>query len=200
MKKIIVLIAVCLFSCNAVSMAAATEGIKMKDTLTVIHARKSVRNFTGAPVTAADLDTIVRAGMAAPSAVNMQPWSFVVVTKRGKLVELADGLPHAKMLSKAGAAIIVCTEPKKAFEGSNDFAIIDASLAGENVLLAIEALGLGGVWTAAYPDKSRMKHVREVLNIPLDVIPLNVIPVGHPAGEDKPKNKYKKEKIHQEQW
>jgi nitroreductase len=172
----------------------------MKDTFSVIHSRKSVKNFTGAPVSIVDLDKIIKAGMAAPTAVNLQPWSFVVVTDRKKLDKLAEGLPYAKMLFEAGAAIIVCTEADKAYDKSKDFAIIDASLAGENILLAIEALGLGGVWTATYPYVDRMNHVRTVLDIPKDVIPLNVIPVGVPTGVDKPKDKYKKDKIHWESW
>jgi len=178
----------------------AGEDANMRDTFSVIHSRKSVRNFTGASVSKADLDKIIRAGMAAPTAVNMQPWSFVAVTDRKKLDELAGGLPYAKMLVKAAAAIIVCTEPAKAYGQSKELAVIDASLAGENILLAIEALGLGGVWTAAYPYGDRMKHVRTVLGIPQDLIPMNVIAVGVPTGADKPKNKYKKEKIHWEEW
>jgi nitroreductase len=178
----------------------AKEEANMKDTFSVIHSRKSVRCFTGAQVSKSDLDKIIRTGMAAPTAVNMQPWTFVVVTGRSTLDTLAEGLPYAKMLFKAGAAIVICTEPDKAFDKSNDFAIIDASLAGENILLSIEALGFGGVWTAVYPDPERMKYVRVVLNIPKNVIPLNVIPVGVPTGEDKPADKYKKDKIHWEKW
>jgi nitroreductase len=196
MRKTIIGLLACLL---AVPVLAA-EGKKMKDTFSVIHSRKSVRNFTGAAVSKADLDKIIRAGMAAPTAVNMQPWQFVVVTDRKKLDKLAEGLPYAKMLGKAGAAIIVCAEPEKAFNKSVEFAVIDASLAGENILLAIEALGLGGVWTAAYPDNDRMAHVRRALGIPANIIPLNVIPVGVPTGEDKPKDKYKAEKIHWEKW
>jgi len=172
----------------------------MKDIFAVIHSRKSVRSFTGAPVNKNDLDNIIKAGMAAPTAVNMQPWSFIVITDRKKMDTLAQGLPHAKMLFKAGTAIVICTEADKAYNKSRDTAIIDASLAGENILLAIEALGLGGVWTAAFPYEDRMKLVRSELNIPQEVIPLNVIPVGVPAGEDKPIVKYNKEKIHWEQW
>jgi nitroreductase len=70
----------------------------------------------------------------------------------------------------------------------------------ENILLATEALGLGATWTAAYPDKERMQSVRDILGIPSNVIPLNVTPIGHPTGEDKPKDKYKKEKLHWEKW
>jgi len=170
------------------------------DALTVIHSRKSVRNFTGESVTAEQLDILLRAGMCAPTAVNMQPWAFVVITKRSMLDSLADGLPFAKMLYKAGAAIIVCAIPEKAFDKRKEYAIIDCSLASENVLLAAEAIGLGAVWTAAYPYDDRAGHVREVLNIPNDIIPLNVIPIGHPTGEDQPKDKYKPENIHWEKW
>lgn len=192
---------VCALSCAFLAgPALAAEGKKVNDAFSVIHSRKSVRNFTGAPVSKADLDKIIRAGMAAPTAVNKQPWQFVVVTDRKKLDKLAEGLPYAKMLGKAGAAIVVCAEPGVAFEGSTEFAVIDASLASENILLAIEALGLGGVWTAAYPDKDRMAHVRRSLGIPASAIPLNVIPVGVPTGEDKPKDKYKADKIHWQNW
>jgi nitroreductase len=178
---------------------AGKEG-KMSDALSVIHNRKSVRSFTGGSVSKAALDKIIRAGMAAPTAVNMQPWEFVVVTDRKTIDTLAAGLPYAKMLDKAGAAIIVCAIPEKAYEKNLELAVIDSTCASENILLAAEALGLGAVWTAAYPYKDRMDIVRKTLNIPQEIIPLNVIPVGHPTGMDKPKDKYKPENIHQEKW
>ena len=179
-------------------LAQKTDSIP--DAITVIHSRKSVRNFTGEGVTAEQLDVLLRAGMCAPTAVNMQPWAFVVVTDRSTLDSLAAGLPFAKMLYKAGAAIIVCAIPEKAYDKRTEYAVIDCSLASENILLAAEAIGLGALWTAAYPYDDRAGHVRKVLNIPQDIIPLNVIPIGHPTGEDKPKDKYKQENIHKEKW
>lgn len=192
---------VCLITSLVLAGAvSAKEPETVKDTFSVIHSRKSVRSFTGATVSTENLDKIIRAGMAAPTAVNKQPWSFVVVTDRKKMDALAAGLPTARGIDKAGAVIIVCTEPEKAHLQSKDFAIIDASLASENILLATEALGLGGHWTASYPYEDKMKHVRTVLGIPTDVIPLNVILVGVPTGEDKPKDKYQKDKIHWGKW
>lgn len=176
------------------------ESKSMKDALSVIHERKSVRNFTGESVKKEDLETIVKAGMAAPTAVNMQPWAFIIVTERPILDALNKELPYAKMLDKAGAAIIVCAIPEKAHTGKMEYAIIDASCASENILLATEALGLGAVWTAVYPDSDRIKSVRAILKIPEKIIPLNVIPVGKPLGSDKPKNKWKPENIHREKW
>jgi nitroreductase len=178
----------------------ATENACGKDAFSVIHSRKSVRHFTGAPVSKADLEKIVRAGMAAPTAGNMQPWSFILITERKTLDDLAAGLLNARMLAKAGAAIVVCTEPDKANGKKRDLAITDASLAGQNILLAIEAMGLGGVWTAANPYDDRVAHVKTILGIPPEVIPLNVIAIGVPTGEDQPKDKYKQEKVHWEKW
>ena len=170
------------------------------ETINIILKRKSVRSFTGASVAHEDLELILRAGMAAPSAVNMQPWNFVVVTNRSTLDELAAGLPYAKMLDKAGAAIIVCAVPQLAVHQSPEYAVLDCAAATQNILLAAESLGLGAVWTAAYPRKERMEHVRKVLNIPAGVIPLNVIPIGVPTGEDQPKDKWDEKKIHWERW
>lgn len=178
----------------------AGEKAGMPDALTVIHNRKSVRNFTGGSVSKEALDKIVRAGMAAPTAVNMQPWSFVIVTERKVIDALRARLPYADMLDKAGAAIIVCAIPAEAFEQSAEIAVLDAACAGENILLAAEALGLGAVWTGVYPDKDTMNAVRNVLGISPDIIPLNVIPIGHPTGVDKPKDKYKPGNIHWEKW
>ena len=172
----------------------------MSDALSVIHSRKSVRSFTGQDVTKDALDKIISAGMAAPTAMNKQPWAFTVVTDRKTLHTLAVGLPYAKMLDKAGAAIIVCAIPEKAHGASLELAVIDSTCASENILLAAEALGLGAVWTAAYPYKDRMDVARKALNIPEEIIPLNVIPIGHPTGSDKPKDKYNPENIHREKW
>lgn len=170
------------------------------DAFTVIGNRKSVRSFTGEGVSKEQLDKIIRAAMAAPTAVNKQPWAFIIVTERKVLDNLKQGLPYAKMLDKASAAIIVCAIPDKAYENSLEYAIIDSTCASENILLAVEALGLGAVWTAAYPSLERMDLVRKTLSIPENIIPLNVIPIGQPTGQDQPKDKYKPENIHWQRW
>ena len=197
-----------LSSCNKTDI----ENIENKETaymndssknpaIDVIMSRKSVRNFTKDTVTEEDLMTILKAGMAAPTAVNKQPWSFIVVTDRKILDKLGDALPYAKMIYQAPAAIIVCAHPEWAHQTKPlEYAVIDCSCASENILLAVEALGLGAVWTAAYPREERMKSVREICGIPENVIPLNVIPIGHPTGEDKPKDKYKPDRIHYNRW
>jgi nitroreductase len=172
----------------------------LKDTLTTIYERKSVRHFTGEAVAEGAIEKILRAAMAAPVAINMPPWKFVVVKNREKLKALADGLPFAQMLNNSGAAIVVCAVPEEAAMNSEAFAILDCTCASENILLAAEALGLGAVWTAVYPSKDLIDFIRGQLNIPSNIIPLNVIPIGHPTGEDKAKEKYDAKNIHREKW
>jgi nitroreductase len=172
-----------------------------RDFLNVIYTRRSVRTFTGEPVKKDDLTEILRAGMSAPSAVNVQPWAFVAVTDRDTLDELCEALPYAKMLDKAGAAIIVCGVPEKDDTYAKDYWVMDCSLASGNILLAAHAMGYGAVWTAAYVNDERVRSVRRILSIPENIVPLNVIPVGVPADRDaKPLDKFKQENIHWEKW
>ncbi|PKL49987.1 MAG: hypothetical protein CVV42_04825 [Candidatus Riflebacteria bacterium HGW-Riflebacteria-2] len=166
-----------------------------------IHARKSVRNFTADEVSEEQLITLVKAGMAAPTARNRQPWQFVVIRDKTAMQDLADKLPYAKMLASAAAAIVVCGDLEIARAGnSEDMWMLDCSAATQNVLLALESMGLGGVWTACYPYDDRMQTVASALSLPEHIVPLCVIPVGHPTGVDKPKDKWKPERLHWNKW
>ncbi len=73
-----------------------------------IMTRTSIRQYTDEPVSKADIETMLRAGMAAPTAVNRQPWHFVVINSKEKLAELAGNNPRGGMLKKAALAIVVC--------------------------------------------------------------------------------------------
>ena len=170
-------------------------------TLEIIHQRKSVRNYTKTKVSKEQLETLIRAGMAAPSAVNKQPWAFIAINDRLILDKLGDGLPYAKMLKKASAAIVVCGDLGKALDGwEQEFWIQDCSASTQNILLAAESMGLGTVWTAAYPAEDRMSTVKDILELPEHIIPLNVIPIGFPGGMVKPKDKWTAENLHWNKW
>ena len=172
----------------------------MKTFFEILAHRSSVRNFTPEPIKPEEWDRLLRAAMSAPSAVNRQPWDFVMIESREMLDALAEALPYAKMAKEAPGAILVCTDPARAHQGRAEYAVIDASAACENILLAAEALGLGAVWTAVYPQPDRQAVVRKLLGIPEEVIPLALVPIGHPKGEQRPKDKYKPELIHRERW
>ena len=191
MKKITLLTAII-----AVSLLSGCKSqVAESDALDVIMTRTSIRSFTGAPVSQEQIETILKAGMAAPSAINIQPWRFVVMTDKDKIASTFGNNPRgADMYTKAGAVIVVCGET------SSMFWFEDCSAAAENILLAAHALGLGAVWTAGYPAEDRTAPVSEALGLPENVKPLCIIPVGVPAEDPSPKDKWKPENIHWEKW
>ncbi len=170
----------------------------MNPVIETILARASVRQYAGRPPSLGQLETLVRAGMAAPSAVDRRPWEFIVVTDSGLLERLRDRLPHCKMVAQAGSAIVVVGDRLRQHRGFElDYWIMDCSAAVQNILLAASSLGLGAVWTAAHPDPQRVAAVREILGISGDhLVPLAVIPVGIPAGETGAKDKWDPARVH----
>ena len=163
-----------------------------------IHARKSVRSYTDEPVMPEQVETLLRAAMAAPSGKNVQPWRFVVVTQPETKQKLAVGFN--KMIAKAPVVIVVCGQTTNRNGGTNQNWTADCAAATENLLLAAESLGLGAVWTACYPYDDRMQPAIEALGLPDNIKPYCIVPVGHPAGDNKPKNKWNPDHIHYEKW
>ena len=160
--------------------------------------RTSVRQYTDRPISADTLETLLKAGMAAPTAVNKQPWAFVVTTGRDALDSLATLQPRLKT---AAAAITVCGDMTRAIEGEGrDFWVQDCSAATENILLAAHALGLGAVWTGVYPIAERVDDVSRALALPDSVVPMCIIAVGYPVGDQEPKDKWDPSKVHYQRW
>ena len=199
MKNFIRLISLAAFTLIAMS-SCCNSGSNADAVLENIHSRKSVRQYTSEPVSETDIQTILKAAMAAPSAVNFQPWRFVVVTEREQLDAMAEILPYAKMLRQAPAAIVVCGETLWMGGNENPYWQQDCAAATQNLLLAVEALGLGAVWTGVYPNQDLYPKLHNYLNLPSTVQPFCCIPVGHPAGNEQPKDKWKPENIHYGKW
>ena len=176
----------------------AMETSKKEAVLEAIHSRKSVRKYISRPVSKDDLLTLIKAGMAAPTAKNAQPWAFIALSERRTLDMLADGMPYGKMLKAAPSAIVVCGNLEK--DAGGNLWMLDCSAAAQNILLAAEALGLGAVWATAYPYNDRMAAVAKALELPEHIVPLCVIPVGYPEGNESPKNKWKEENVKWEKW
>ncbi len=167
-----------------------------KELIQTIFARRSIRRYTDEPVGEADVQTLLEAAMAAPSASNRKPWYFVVVTERATLDRLAEVHPHGKMLFDAPLCIAVCGGPT----ASERFWVQDCSAATENLLLAAAGLGLGAVWLGVYPRQDRVAAVQDVLGIPEAIAPLNLISIGHPAEEKEPRTQYDASRVHRGQW
>lgn len=162
-----------------------------------ILTRRSVRQYLDTPVSDEQLSAILHAGMSAPSGVNKQPWEFIVIDDKATLRLLAEALPYAKMTASAPVAIVVCGNKERFLpDADSNLWEQDCSAASENILLAAHALGLGGVWTCLYPHEERMEPVRKILNLPENLIPFNLIPIGNPAADHAPMNKWHPERIH----
>jgi nitroreductase len=166
------------------------------DLIQTIFARRSIRQYTSEPVSEEQIQTLLEAAMAAPSASNRKPWQFIVVTDRGTLDALAEAHPHGKMLFDAPLCISVCgdlTEMER-------YWVQDCSAATENLLLAAVALGLGAVWLGVYPRDERVAAVRQILALPDQITPLNLISIGHPAEEKRPRTQFDGDRVHRERW
>jgi nitroreductase len=173
----------------------------MGEVLKMILSRKSVRKYTGQSVNREDLATLVRAGQAAPSARDKRPGYFIVVDKSEVIDLLAAKLPNAWMLLTARHAIVVAGDLTKAHLGTTtEYWAQDCCAATQNILLAAQELGLGTCWTAAHPVAERIAHVRQVLKLPDHIVPLCVIAVGYPVGEETPKDKYDLSRIFHNEW
>ena len=165
-----------------------------------ILSRKSVRQFTGEAVSPDKVEQLLRAGMAAPSAVNKQPWFFIVVDNADLIKQLGDSLPASRMGNNASLGIIPCGDFNNTLDGpARDFWIQDCSAVTENILLAAHSMGLGAVWTAltiTSDDDARTDKARAILNIPEHLHPLCIITIGVPAEDPAPKDKWDINKIH----
>ena len=182
------------------------------EALEVIKARTSIRSFTGEKLTDEQIHTLLDAAMAAPTDANIQPWRFIVITDDEIKSGLYQGKQHKHMVETAGAVIVVCGQttrmvhPRGAADDAelvatpNKYWFEDCSAATENLLLAATALNLGAVWLSCYPSDRIVDRIRAYLNIPEDVTPLAIVPVGYPAEHPTPKDKWKPENIHYNKW
>ena len=166
--------------------------------LNAIHNRRSVRQFTDEPLSEAQFETIFRAAMAATNSGNQQPWRFIViddVTLRDTIgsLDIERGSYHV-----SPQLVIVCADI-----GSMKWKmhwLADCGAAIQNMLLAAQAQGLGGVWQELYPYHQRVAKVRELLGIPTTVYPMAVVAIGHPVNQPEPEDRYDPEKVKRNQW
>jgi nitroreductase len=167
----------------------------MDKRLHIIFARRSIRAYTGEPVSEQDIQSLLQAGMAAPSASNRKPWHFVVIADRDQLRALADAHPFGKMLAGAAVGIAVCGDP-----AISDWWVQDCAAATENILVAAVGLGLGGVWLGCHGRPEREQAVRDVLGIPQGIGVLSLLSIGHPGEEKEARTQYDPAHVHKDRW
>lgn len=168
------------------------------DTIRAILTRRSIRKFKPDPVPPDLLEELVRCAMAAPSAMNEQPWHFVVVDDPDRLEQLFDHPAYHNIRRPVPAAIVVCGEP--ALEKFAGFWEQDCSAAVQNLLLAAHDRGLGAVWTAAHPLAEAVARLRELLGIPSTIVPLAAIALGWPDEALPTEDRFRADRVHRNRW
>ena len=157
--------------------------------------RRSVRKFTGEPVSEEMIEELLHSAMSGPSACNRRPWDFYVVTNEDVLEKLKGASKFTKFNAKL--AIIVCGNLSRALPMQMaPYWIQDCSAATENILLRATDLGLGAVWCGIHPQKRAEKKVAEFLGLKANQIPLNIIFIGHPAEEPEARDQYEEKCVH----
>jgi nitroreductase len=143
-----------------------------------IKNRKSIREYSNKTVSKDLIEKIVDAGRLAATARNEQPWEFVVTSDKAMLKKICDMCPNGPFIKDASHLIVVFSKDTKYY-------IEDCSAATENMLLAIEALGLGGCWVAG-DKKDYAENIQAMFNAPDGYKLVSMITAGYPKKEEKP--------------
>jgi len=150
-----------------------------------------VRAFTEEEVSEHEIKELLEAARLAPSAGNIQPWSFVVVRDHDTKRRLAEAALNQFFIEKAPVVVIILADLNRSKQrygsrGANLYCIQDTAAAIQNMLLAAVALGLGACWVGAFQEDM----VSAVIKVPEGFRPVAIVPVGRPA--EKPKTSYKR--------
>jgi len=143
------------------------------DAIEVLKTRRSVRAYTRAPVPRKIIEDIVDCGRLAPTANNVQPWEFVVVTDPERLRRIAVITDYGKFIADAPVCVAVLSRDTKYY-------LEDGSAATENILLAARAHGLGSCWVAG-DKKPYVTEICRLVGAPRGYKLISLIPIGYPA-------------------
>ena len=151
------------------------------DLLEALAKRRSVRKYKKQDLPQGTIEKLLEAARLAPSAGNVQPWAFVVVSSQKTKIDLSEAAFGQTDLQDAPAVIVVCADVKRATEsygdrGKNLYCIQDTAAAIQNILLTTCAMGLGTCWIGAFKEDT----VKKAINAPQNMRPIALIPVGYP--------------------
>ena len=160
--------------------------------------RRSIRNYTDQKISKPEMDTILRAAMYAPSAMNLQAWQFIVIENTVVLLETIKSIHYAEMLKNAAAAILVCGD--SAIEKNESWLLQNCSAAIQNILLSAHGLGIGSCWIAIHGMDDVYQNVKTQFKLPENIIPVSLISLGYPDEVVKTEERFKQDKIHFNNW
>ena len=160
--------------------------------------RRSIRKFTDRKIDDALIGKILEAAMHAPSAVNSQPWHFVVVDSREMMDRIMEIHPYTSMFSTASHGVVVCGDEK--LQHADGYWVVDCGAATQNLLLAAHTLGIGSCWVGIHPRNERKEAFSRLLELPPHVKPFALVALGYPD-EKKPRPvRFRPERVKLNNW
>lgn len=166
--------------------------------LDIFFDRRSIRQYRNLPVEKEKIDMLLKAAMYAPSAVNKQPWHFIVIDDREIMIKITEIHPYARMLRRASHAILVCGD--ELLQHDDGYWIVDCGAATENLLLAAHAMGLGGCWIGIQPREARKLAFSKLFSLPIHVKPFALVSLGYPDEKKNRPDRFHPDKIHFNNW
>jgi nitroreductase len=163
--------------------------------INAIYDRRSIRKYKSDPLSDDQIRNLLEAAMMAPSAMNRQPWHFVVCTDRELIDKIRSTHPYASSLAEAPVCIVMCADADPI-----GYYQQDCGAATENLLLAANEMGLGTCWMGLAPRPERMDPIGELLGLPEGIVPFNLIAVGYPDEERPIPARYTEQKVHYDRW
>ena len=160
--------------------------------------RRSIRKYKDQKISKAGIDQILKAAMYAPSAMNLQPWQFIVIDDKDVLIETINSIHYAEMLKQSAAAIIVCGDAD--IEKNESWLLQNCSASIQNILLAAHGLGIGSCWIAIHGMDDVYKKIKTQFNLPQNIVPVSLISLGYPDEVVTAEERFKQEKIHHNKW
>ncbi len=147
----------------------------------VILARRSVRSYTTQQVEQEKIEQLIKACFYAPSAMNRDPRSLLVLTRREEIDKLAGCQKYCKFATGSPLAMVVCGEPKKTV---SSFWVDDCAASVENILIAAKAMGIGSCWCGVHGIPLVPQKIAAAFGIPAGVKPYGIIILGYPDKEN----------------
>lgn len=160
--------------------------------------RRSIRRFTDQKIDNETIKNILTAAMYAPSAVNLQPWHFVVIDQWPVMEKIMEIHPHARMLQTASHAIVVCGDLQ--LQHDDGYWVVDCGATTQNLLLAAYALGLGSCWVGIHPREERKSAFSRLLSLPSHVLPFALVALGYPDEQKRRPERFHPDKVKLNAW
>ncbi len=150
--------------------------------------RKSVRAYAEKGLTDEEIETLIKAAIAAPSAGNMQPWGFIAVRDRSVKEALVEASHGQSFIATAPVVFVVCTEasrttPRYKERGEHLYCLQDTAAAVENIMITAVANGLATCWIGAFDEGM----AAEAVGLPKGIRPIALVPCGYPDQDPPPR-------------